>query len=237
MRKIKTHILCPITFFRKSHRLWDNVEKYDWDRSTTNDVTIWRIRFACWISKAMCTSAHAHVHARTHRPIYNTRWFKYDRDDLCVNKSQFVPVIFEPPCTYCFSTATMVSRTRLSVTLYIHCLSCLRLRYWLYFSPLGPLQIISTGTVNKKNRCKCWGFNSSGAQICETNVRWPVSGIRRQYHNYRDPNKTVQRLTSVARGVALFTRTRMLDSSVSIVTKQGAGQPMNPRLTFLQDPF
>jgi hypothetical protein len=28
----------------------------------------------------------------------NTRWFKYDRDDLCVKKSQFVPVIFEPPC-------------------------------------------------------------------------------------------------------------------------------------------
>jgi hypothetical protein len=28
-----------------------------------------------------------------------TRWFKYDRDDLCVNKSQFVPVIFEQPCT------------------------------------------------------------------------------------------------------------------------------------------
>jgi hypothetical protein len=28
----------------------------------------------------------------------NTRWFKYDRDDLCVNKSQFVPVIFELPC-------------------------------------------------------------------------------------------------------------------------------------------
>jgi hypothetical protein len=29
-----------------------------------------------------------------------TRWFKYDRDDLCVNKSQFVPVILEPPCTF-----------------------------------------------------------------------------------------------------------------------------------------
>jgi hypothetical protein len=27
-----------------------------------------------------------------------TRWFKYDRDYLCVNKSQFVPVVFEPPC-------------------------------------------------------------------------------------------------------------------------------------------
>ena len=30
--------------------------------------------------------------------LYGTRWFKYDQDDLCVNKSQFVPVIFEPPC-------------------------------------------------------------------------------------------------------------------------------------------
>jgi hypothetical protein len=29
----------------------------------------------------------------------NTRWFKYDWDWLCVNKSQFVPVICEPPCT------------------------------------------------------------------------------------------------------------------------------------------
>jgi hypothetical protein len=31
--------------------------------------------------------------------VFCTRWFKYDRDYLCVNKSQFVPVIFEPPCT------------------------------------------------------------------------------------------------------------------------------------------
>jgi hypothetical protein len=32
--------------------------------------------------------------------MLGTRWLKYDRDYLCVNKSQFVPVIFEPPCTY-----------------------------------------------------------------------------------------------------------------------------------------
>jgi hypothetical protein len=33
------------------------------------------------------------------RELYeSTRWFKYDRDCLCVNKPQFVPVIFEPPC-------------------------------------------------------------------------------------------------------------------------------------------
>jgi len=31
--------------------------------------------------------------------------------------------------TYCFSTTTMVSRTRFSVTLYLHCLSCLTVTY------------------------------------------------------------------------------------------------------------
>jgi hypothetical protein len=106
--KIKTHILYSITFFRKSHRLWDNVEKCG-DGGATNDVTIRRIRVACWMIKATCTYAHAHAHvpgyprarthaqACTHRPIYNT---------------------------YCFSTAIMVSWTSLSVALYVHCLSC-----------------------------------------------------------------------------------------------------------------
>jgi hypothetical protein len=36
VEKIKTHILCSITFFRKSHRLWDNVEKCNRDRGATN---------------------------------------------------------------------------------------------------------------------------------------------------------------------------------------------------------
>ena len=53
-------------FFRKLHRLWDNVEKYGGDRWAINDVTIWRIRIACWISKVTCTYAHAHSHAPGH---------------------------------------------------------------------------------------------------------------------------------------------------------------------------
>ena len=63
VEKIKTHILCSITFFRKLLRLRDNVEKCSGDRGATNDVTIWRIRVACWISKGTCTHAHAHAHA------------------------------------------------------------------------------------------------------------------------------------------------------------------------------
>ena len=39
---------------------------------------------------------HTHLLFRVIKSF--TRWFKYDRDWLCVNKSQFVPVIFEPPC-------------------------------------------------------------------------------------------------------------------------------------------
>ena len=83
------------------------VEKCIWDRGATNDVTIWRIRVACWISKAMCTYAHAnaqapgypharHAQACTHTPVCNT---------------------------YCFSTAKMVSWTRINVTLYVR-VSC-----------------------------------------------------------------------------------------------------------------
>ena len=55
-----------IFFFRKSHRLWDDVEKYGGARDATNYVTIWRIRVEYWISKATCTHAHAHVHAPGH---------------------------------------------------------------------------------------------------------------------------------------------------------------------------
>jgi hypothetical protein len=57
-----THFMFS-NFFRKSCRLWDNVEKYDGARGVTNYVTIWFIQVAYWISKATCTQAHAHAHA------------------------------------------------------------------------------------------------------------------------------------------------------------------------------
>jgi hypothetical protein len=39
-----------------------------------------------------------------------TRWFKYARDYLCLNKEQFVPVIFEPPCKTGFGGAVGLTR-------------------------------------------------------------------------------------------------------------------------------
>jgi hypothetical protein len=55
--KIKTHILSSIIFFRKSCRLWDNVEKYGIVGQATHDNIIRRMRTARWIPKA--TNTHS----------------------------------------------------------------------------------------------------------------------------------------------------------------------------------
>ena len=76
VEKIKTHILCSVRFIRKLCRWWYNEEKCGGARGVTNDVTIWRIRVACWMSKATCTHLHAHshapghTHARTHAHLF-----------------------------------------------------------------------------------------------------------------------------------------------------------------------
>jgi hypothetical protein len=57
-------------FFRKSCRLRDTVEKYGGAKGSINDVTIWRIRVACWISKATCTLAHVYANAAGHTHKY-----------------------------------------------------------------------------------------------------------------------------------------------------------------------
>ena len=56
VEKINTHILCSVTFFRNLYCLWDNVGKYciETDRP---QMTIWRMRIACWIPKA--TNTHS----------------------------------------------------------------------------------------------------------------------------------------------------------------------------------
>jgi hypothetical protein len=51
------------------------------------------------------------------------RWFKYDRDYLCVNKSQFVPVIFEPPCKYKRTNLpqTVVHKVSSAIFIFYYC--------------------------------------------------------------------------------------------------------------------
>ena len=80
VEKIKTRVLYLVTFFRKSRCLWGNVEKYGGAWGATNDVTIWCIHVACWISKATFTHVHPHRHACVCIQICNTaipwrQWF------------------------------------------------------------------------------------------------------------------------------------------------------------------
>ena len=44
-------------FFRKSCRLWNNVERYDTAGQDTDDNVILRMRFACWITMATNTKS------------------------------------------------------------------------------------------------------------------------------------------------------------------------------------
>jgi hypothetical protein len=106
----KTHILCSKTFFWKSHRLWHNVEKYAGTRGITNYVTILRLRVACWVKKATCTDTHAHAHA-----LGSTHKHARAHTHTCN--------------IYFFSHSNSYSVTRLSVTLYLPCLSCFTLLY------------------------------------------------------------------------------------------------------------
>jgi len=62
VEKIETHILCSITFFRKSCRLWKNVEKYTTARQATDDNIIRRTCVACWITKATNTRQEYVIH-------------------------------------------------------------------------------------------------------------------------------------------------------------------------------
>jgi len=85
VEKIKTHILCSKTLFRKSCLLWDYVDKY---------------------CRAIQTTENVMAHARC---MLDTSGYKHT---LGIRNN------------YCFSTATVVARTRLNVTLQVHSLSC-----------------------------------------------------------------------------------------------------------------
>jgi hypothetical protein len=49
LEKVKTHILCSVTFFRKSCRLWYNVEKCEWATEATHDNIIRRRKNEIWV--------------------------------------------------------------------------------------------------------------------------------------------------------------------------------------------
>ena len=89
-------------------------------------ITIWRIRVACWINKISRTKAYAR--APTSTPT-RTHARMHTHTEICN--------------TYCYYMATMVSGTRLIVALYVHCLYC-----WKWILPFKACSYISNTCTN-----------------------------------------------------------------------------------------
>jgi hypothetical protein len=101
---IKPHILCSITFFfRKSCRLWDNVERYGRARQATDDDRTRRMCFAFWISTAML------LHG------------KRMANRTCLNLTiiRTLPLLF-PNCIYVWNSLTAFVITAKRVTFLAH---------------------------------------------------------------------------------------------------------------------
>ena len=117
--KIKTRILCLITFSWKSCRLWDNVEKYSRPRQATDGSVIQRMHFTCWITKATDT------HSEYVIPIaFPRQQWLYERVSMLRYTSTACLVLFSdrqctmtrPPLHFCaYPSGSCWYRRRISV--------------------------------------------------------------------------------------------------------------------------
>ena len=83
---VDIHFTCNnLFFFRRSCRLWDNVEKYGRDRQVLNDNIIWRMRFACWVTKARET----HSEYVTLTALPRQQWL---RERVSMLQCTYIPV-------------------------------------------------------------------------------------------------------------------------------------------------
>ena len=163
--KIKTHILCSTTFFflLKSHRLWDNIEKYDGARGAINDVTIWRMQLACWIRKATCADADAHDCRPGHK--YS---LARERKHTCTHKY----VMFIAFCT------ARIIRERASLLRYTY-IACV---YECCFLCISGKQHVIISTV-----CNSTGSCASGEELAtktQDKVRARVLSVTWPWRDY-----------------------------------------------------
>ena len=81
-------------------QLRTQLQVFAFQKKQPDFTLVFKNSFAKWFQQThILKTTYQYYSTSLHSRLTCTRWFKYDRDDLCVNKSQFVPVIFEPPCT------------------------------------------------------------------------------------------------------------------------------------------
>ena len=120
VEKIKIHILWSVTFFSENRLVYDIMSKNMIEPENANNMVPAR---SILISKLTCAQAYARASAPTPTPHHtHTRARACTHTHASFNGHTHTHT--EICNTYCFSMATMVSLTRLIVTLYVHCLSC-----------------------------------------------------------------------------------------------------------------
>ena len=100
--------LCMVNFlyfFRKSCRLWLNVEKYCTVRQATDDNTIGRMSFACWITKA--TDSHSEYAIIIALPLQ--QWL---HERTSTSRYTHIACVANSDYNFAFSLCTPLSQTR-----------------------------------------------------------------------------------------------------------------------------
>ena len=147
---MKTHILCSVTFFRKSLHLWDKSKNRVETQGATN-VRIWHIHVACWISKATHTYVHSHPHAPryphacSHRPIGNTafplqQWF--------VNRPHYYIIHTLPLFLLLLLIFILAKRCTVLEGCKVHSIGCVITEWWSKLVDLISLGLDTWPAVN-----------------------------------------------------------------------------------------
>ena len=98
VEKIKTHILCSVTFSQKSCRLWDMVEKYCRAGQAIDGNMAHALRIT-WIPKA--THTHTHTHSEhVIRLLFHVQQWLHDGTSMLSLYACTLPVSFIFPSIY-----------------------------------------------------------------------------------------------------------------------------------------
>jgi hypothetical protein len=133
VEKIKTRILCSITFLRKSYSLWDSLMAKSLVESEGPQITSQHGAYAVPAGLARLharmrmhtlTRPGTHRHARTHRQISNTYRFS---TATMMSKRAWMLTLYKVvqiwPGRFVCKQVT-VCPGHIWTTLYVHCLSC-----------------------------------------------------------------------------------------------------------------
>jgi hypothetical protein len=71
--------------YSENRAVYEIMTKHMGKQEATNDVTVWRIRVACWISKTTRTHARAFTRPRSLAPLHtHTRERAHTHTEICV---------------------------------------------------------------------------------------------------------------------------------------------------------